>query len=80
MRLAQLVKHAETVEPGQEQIEQDEVVRVALRPLEALATVARPVNRKALRLESSREEPEDSRLILDHQDPHRPTITEWDMT
>jgi len=80
MRLVQLVQHAETVEPGQEQIEQDEVVRVALCPLEALATVARPVNRKALRLESSCEEPEDSRLILDHQDPHCPTITEWDMT
>ena len=56
--------------PRQEQIEEHEVVGVALRALEALAAVARPVNRKALRLEPSCEEPEDPRLILDHQDAH----------
>jgi len=47
----------------------------------ALAAIARSVNRKALRLEPSREEPEDPRLILDHQDAHcQTTITESDMT
>jgi hypothetical protein len=48
-----------------------------LRPLEALATVARSVNRKTLRLEPSGKESEDPRLILDHQDAHsQTTITE----
>jgi hypothetical protein len=48
-----------------------------LRPLEALAAIARSVNRKTLRLEPSCEEPEDPRLILDHQDAHsQTTITE----
>jgi hypothetical protein len=71
------VQHAETVDAGQEQIEQDEVVPVALGPFEALAAVARSVNRKALRLEPSCEEPEDSRLILDYQDAHsQTTITD----
>ena len=53
MRLVQLVQHAQTVDAREKQIEQDEVVRVALRPLEALATVARAVNGKTLRLEPS---------------------------
>jgi hypothetical protein len=77
VRLVQLVQHAEAVDAGQEQIEQDEVVRVALRPLEALAAIARSVNRKTLRLEPSCKEPEDPRLILDYQDAHsQTTITE----
>jgi hypothetical protein len=75
------VQHAETVNAREEQIEQNEVVRVASRALQTLAAIARPVNRKALRLEPSCEEPEDPRLILDHQDAHsQTTITERDMT
>ena len=75
------MQHTEAVDPRQEQIEQHEVVGVALRALQALATVARSVDRKTLRLEPSCEEPEDPRLILDHQDAHsRTTITERDMT
>jgi hypothetical protein len=72
MRPVQCMKHAHAVEPGQEEIEKDEVVRVALCALEALATVERAAYLKALRLEPSSEESEDSRLVLDQQNPHRP--------
>ena len=44
---------------------------LALRALEALAAVARAVDREALRLEPACEEREDSGLVLDDQDPHR---------
>ena len=75
----ELVQHAEAVDPRQEQIEQDEVVGVALRALQTLAAVARSVDRKTLRFEPSCEEPEDPRLILDHQDPHSQTTITDDM-
>ena len=64
------MQNAQAVQPRQEQIEQHEVVRVALCALEPLATVARAVDRKALGLQSSCQETEDSRLVLDHQNPH----------
>src|SRR5438876_3731410 len=80
-RTVQRTQHAQPVEPGQEQIEQHEVVRVALRTLEALAAIASAVDCETLGLQPSREEAEDSRLILDHQNPHRrTTITDLEMT
>ena len=75
------MQHAQTVEPGEQQIEQNEVVRVALRTLEALAAIASAVDHETLGLQPSCEEAEDSRLILDHQNPHRrTTITDLAMT
>ena len=79
-RVIELVEDAEPVEPREQQIEQDEVVVVAARALETLAAVAGGVNGEALALEPPNEEAQDSRFVLDHQDPHCPRATLNEMT
>src|SRR5215211_178631 len=76
--VVQLPQDGQPVQARQQQVEHDEVVPVAARAGKAGAAVARPVNDEPLRLQTARKEGEDSRLVLDDQDPHRsplPTLS-----
>src|SRR5438874_5791240 len=69
-RAVQLVQDAQPVEAGQEQVQQHEVVAVAARAFQPLAAVPGGVHGEPFGLEPSREEAEDPRFVLDHQDAH----------
>jgi hypothetical protein len=65
----QLTQHAQTIEAGQEKVEDHQVVRAAHRPLEAVRSVIRPVHVEPLGLQRTRQERQDSGLVLYHEDP-----------
>src|SRR5581483_7932811 len=70
----QLAEHGEPVDRRQQQVEHDEVPRIAERQAQAFATVLRRSDGVALGLEAPGEERQDSRFVLDHEDTHRSPI------
>jgi hypothetical protein len=66
-----LTEDGKPVESGQEQVEDDGVVRAGEGALEARRPIFGSVDAKTLRLQPASEESEDSGLVLDHQDLHR---------
>src|SRR5439155_18652970 len=71
-RGVEFAQDAESVQAREEQVEEDEIVGVAARALEAFGAVTCSVDGEAFGLEPSREEPEDPRFVLDDKDPHCP--------
>ena len=67
---AQLGEETEPVEAGQQQIEDDELVRLGQRCREPRGAVLDAVDDEALGLEPEPQELEDPRLVLDYQDLH----------
>ena len=66
----ELVEHAQAVEPGQLQIEDDELVGLAEGEREPGDAVLGAVDGEPFRFEPYLQEPEDARLVFDDQDPH----------
>ncbi len=71
----QLAQHLEAAQPGQEQVEHDEVPRGRSGEREPVAPVVRRVDRVPLGFEAPREKGQDPRFVLDHQDSHRVPIS-----
>ena len=69
-RAVELTQDGQAVDTGKKQIEENEVIGFSACALQALRAVSCRVDNEAFGFESSGEEPEDARLVLDHQDPH----------
>jgi len=73
----QLPQHREPVEAREQEVEDDRVAVSCQRPAQAFRAVPCALDAEALGLETSGQEREDARLVLDDQDLHcrRATLT-----
>src|SRR2546423_1961896 len=68
----QLLQDGQAVDSGKQEVEQDEVEDSRAGPPQRLRAVVRDVDSEAFGFQAPREEAEDARLVVDHQDPHLP--------
>src|SRR5262249_49160217 len=62
-------EHLVTVQPGQQEIEHDDRVVLALHEAQRVGTIPGNLELKTVRLQGTRDEPTDALLVVDYQDP-----------
>ena len=77
-----LAQHGQSVDAGQQQVEDDEVMVAAPDRSQRLDAVTRRVDAETLRLEAADEKRKNPRFVLDDKDPHcaGASLSDWKMT